>query len=225
MKKKTLTTFLTLLILNFSTVLVYADNLNVSIPSRGKKIEDFIPYDWKLTEKAKGDLNKDKLDDMVIVIEDKEGKRLLLVLFQNKDRSLKLSVESNAVLCHQCGGLLGDPFTFMKPDALKINKGVIVIRHYGGSRDRWGFTHRFSFKQNEWYLIGEDILIADNLTLESKTSSANFLTGDVIVEKFGQGNKLLKRLKLKVKKAKLLKLSEFNIDSYLKKDISEKIKI
>jgi len=220
MKMKLFLFFGATLLLSFFNISAYAENADIpTIPNTGQKEENFIPKNWKMLKKVQGDMNKDNLTDTALVIENNDGNRILLLLF-GKNKSFKLSVSSaNTVLCRQCGGVLGDPFM-----DIKIDKGVLIIDHYGGSRDRWGFTHRFRFQNNNWYLIGEDKFSGDNLTLESKTYSINYLTGDVIIEKSLE-EKLIKRKTSKIKIKKLIKLSDFDINHLSEQDISEEIKI
>ena len=61
-------------------------------PKTGKKVEDFItkPDIFEIQYQADGDLNGDKLDDIVIVRKDKKNKtapRSMLVLLQNQDKT------------------------------------------------------------------------------------------------------------------------------------------
>ena len=226
MRSKIFTSVLGALTLLCSAMPSYADNVKMPvIPNSAQKVVNFIPQGYKLLKKAEGDLNKDKLTDTAIVVEDKAGNRVLLILFAKKNKSFSLASSTQSVLCRECGGVFGDPFNDGMGDALKIEKGVLVIGHYGGSCYRWGFTDRFRFQNNNFYLIGEDILVADSALGESRTQSTNFLTGDVILEKYGPGDKLLKRKSLKVKTKKLIELSKFNIDDYSNHDYVEEMKI
>ena len=46
----------------------------VNFPKKANKIEDFIPKGWKSIVVKKGDLNKDKIDDVVLIIEKNDPK-------------------------------------------------------------------------------------------------------------------------------------------------------
>ncbi len=50
------------------------------------------------------------------------------------------------------GGMMGNPF-----DGIKIERRAIVIAHFGGSRDKWNYTHRYRFQNDNWYLIGASV--------------------------------------------------------------------
>lgn len=127
-------------------------------------IESFILKGWQSLQTIEGDLNKDGLKDAVIVIEDKDHKtddgsscdkykecpRSILILFQTKNGSYKLSIKSDkAILLAGEGGVFGDPF-----QKLKIDNGSLLINSYGGSNWRWSYSYRFRYQDNEWFLIG-----------------------------------------------------------------------
>ena len=71
-------------------------------PERGNTASDFLPSlnIYKIQYQAKGDLNKDGRDDLVVVLVHKESKiadRPMLILLQNKDKSYRLDKISNKV--------------------------------------------------------------------------------------------------------------------------------
>ena len=63
MKKKAL--FFSFLLFILCSFNLLAENF----PQKASKVEDFIPKGWKKLIVEKGDLNKDKIDDVVLVIE------------------------------------------------------------------------------------------------------------------------------------------------------------
>ena len=54
----------------------------LNFPKKADKIEDFIPKGWKSIIIKKGDLNKDKIDDVVLIIE----KTILKILKKMRNR-------------------------------------------------------------------------------------------------------------------------------------------
>ncbi len=160
---------------------------DIQIQASGNNLDDFIPKDWKLISKVKGDLNKDKLKDIAAVIEytgnymddeEERGKpRVLFIILQKKDGSYKLAVQSaNLIMREGEGGVFGDPF-----DGMVYNKGTIVISFYGGSAWRWGYTYRFRYQNKDWYLIGKTELSENVNTGESKIIDTNCNTGNQII--------------------------------------------
>jgi len=47
---------------------------------------------------------------------------------------------------------MGDPF-----EDVRIERGSIVIDHFGGSREKWNYTHRFRFQKGGFELIGASV--------------------------------------------------------------------
>lgn len=136
------------------------------IRQTGRRVEDFVPKGWDMIGQAKGDLNKDGLEDIAVALKemeedmnsDAEYPRLLLILFKNQDKSLTLSITSStAIFCKTCGGAFGDPF-----ESLDIKNNTVTIGHYGGSSQRWARFDTFKFINNEWILIEEK-----NATMEA----------------------------------------------------------
>ena len=71
-------------------------------PERGNTASDFLPSlnIYKIQYEAKGDLNKDGRDDLVVVLVHKESKtadRPMLILLQHKDKSYRLDKISNKI--------------------------------------------------------------------------------------------------------------------------------
>ena len=159
-----------------------------TIPQSGIKILDFVPKDWAILFQAEGDLNRDGRPDAALILkfgeEDAdrfqavEIPRLLVFLLQAPSGGYRLSAStSKLVLCRACGGIYGDPV-----QDFNIERGAVVVSHYGGSRYRWGFTHRYRLQDGDWVLIGSTSVTNDNLTQEIHQKDTNLLTGEVIQE-------------------------------------------
>jgi hypothetical protein len=183
-------------------------------PESGISAEAFVPSGWKIMAQAEGDLNKDGIPDAALVLresaEEKEGadtadmKRILVILFGASSGGYKLSATSKeAVLCKDCGGVFGDPFV-----GIKIVRGVIVIDHYGGSRNRWGYTHRWRYQDGDWFLVGLTSRQEDILEGTSEVTDINLITGNRIVEK-GRIEGKMKSTRSQAPKTPLPKLSSF----------------
>lgn len=193
------------------------DSFAYTLPKTGPTVNAFVPSGYKIMKQAKGDLNKDGIPDAALVLnnkkEDKENidteemSRLLVIIFGVKEGGYTLSAASeDAVLCKTCGGVFGDPFA-----DLKIVRGTIVIDHYGGSSDRWGFTHRWRFQDGDWYLVGVASRIENNLRGNYETKDTNLITGDCIIEKKPASGKV-KVTRSKVPVKPLSKLANFKFD-------------
>lgn len=142
-----------------------------------------IPADWKIIKQLKADLNSDGLEDLIYVLErtlqpEDWPPRVLAIYFKNPNGQYSKSIQSqHAIMCSLCGGMMGDPFS----DLQVTKKGVIVISHYGGSRDRWAFVHRWRYQDGAWKLIGFTKQSNDNLTLSGLEVDTNLITGKQII--------------------------------------------
>lgn len=156
-----------------------------TLAAAAKKPADFVPKGWHLLAQAEGDLNKDTLPDWAAVIEadqvvkslkeyDNDQKpRILMVAFKQPDGSYKRSIQSNEyILLSNEGGIFGDPW-----DDLRIERGSLVVRFYGGSASRWGYTYRWRFQQNDWYLIGFTYTATSTTSNEFEQYDFNLSTG------------------------------------------------
>ena len=157
------------------------------VPERAAAPEGFVPKGWRLLEKAAGDLNGDgRPDAAVVAAHDAEGyepqdvweePRLLVIALGEESGGLRLSAASSAVvLCRGCGGVFGDPF-----ESVEVERGTVVVRHYSGSRDRWGFTDRFRLQDGRWAHIGATERYTDTLDATYyEQRDANLSTGLVV---------------------------------------------
>ena len=174
-------------------------------------ISDLVPEGWNIVEKVEGDLNKDNIDDIAVVIEgtseaeDEASNRELLIAFGNKDGTYTLSTKAEkAILRADEGGVWGDPF-----EGISIDNGSLLISFYGGSNWRWYGNYRFRYQDNDWYLIGATIGSFHTSTNEyTQEMDYNLLTGEYI-EKKADENGVIKTTKGNRGKRDLLKLKDF----------------
>ncbi|RMH90995.1 hypothetical protein EBB59_08585 [Lysobacter pythonis] len=127
------------------------------------EIKDIVPEGYKLVSSQKGDLNKNGLDDALVLVEEvgntsmvlgQGAKRKLLVVVANAAGGYELARSNDKIVpCNTCGGVSGDPFGYMKIDAPGIFRLVVE----GGSRERWSFEYLFSFDTQKQDWIAEKI--------------------------------------------------------------------
>ena len=97
---------------------------------KGKALKDLVPVSYKELVRAKGDLNKDALEDVAIVYDMLEaesdgGKRACVVFLQEPGGGYKLLAENQEVaMCKDCGGMMGDPFV---TEDFVIDAGRLVV--------------------------------------------------------------------------------------------------
>lgn len=187
-------------------------------------ISAFIPAGWHVLEKngrelaaAEGDLNKDGIIDKAVVIESdtqpKESEdpggppRALLIAFKNKDNTYSLSIKAdNAIMLRDQGGPFGDPF-----EDIKIERGSILLKFYGGSSTKWYYNYRFRFQDEGWFLIGATLggsFTGTDEMVYVDEEDYNLLTGDYIIQKYDEKGEL-STSKGNRGKRKLLNLKDF----------------
>ena len=109
-----------------------ADNL-YAYPKTGNKAEDFLPKIgiYEIQYEANGDLNKDGLDDIAIVLVHKEVKtdeRPMLILLQNKDKSYRLDKVSNFAMPIE---YTYSDYKIYDTEDISIDDGILKIQLYG----------------------------------------------------------------------------------------------
>ena len=163
--KKTI--FLTLCLVMISSAFMEKENITacatavVTVIDLPQEVKEQIPENYSVLKIAHGNLNRDQFDDLVVVLK-KNGeeessdviehpeKRPLLLFIAQPDSSYKLAAKNdNVVLCYDCGGMMGDPFT-----GIAIKNGYFSLEHYGGSGWRWTriITFKYSTEKNDWFL-------------------------------------------------------------------------
>ncbi|MEO8406700.1 MAG: hypothetical protein ABI480_18955 [Chitinophagaceae bacterium] len=215
----------------FITGIVSAQDILSKIPKSGTTINAFIPKGYDTLSTTTGDLNKDGLSDAVLALAsaketnfdpakddiDSMPPRLLLILFNTGKGYMLAGKSAGALLCKECGGVFGDPFS-----SLVIDKNILTINHYGGSSWRWGSHYKFRYQQNDFYLIGRTSYSYWNVERCEKLDDfagadykdENLVTGSYEERKISQeGCKLLVNKKGKQTVKPLIKLNDFNIEN------------
>ena len=132
---------------------------SLSCKSQENKKSEIIqkPKSFKIIEEIEGDLDKDGISEKVIVYDTKKeidlGTERQIYIYKRKNNNWKFWKKSiGAILPSEHGGLMGDPF-----EGISIERNCIVINHFGGSRQKWNYTHRFRFQSGEFQLIGATV--------------------------------------------------------------------
>ena len=151
------------------------------------KLSEILEYNlhgYSILDTATGDLNSDKIKDLIMIYRfDKEDStsdiinrpepRPLLIYLGQKDGNMKLkSWNKNLVLCYDCGGIFGDPYS----DVI-ISDGDFTVDFYGGSAWRWTKTITFKYSKSDlnWFLFEERNVSfhatePENQTIDLKTT-------------------------------------------------------
>ena len=190
-------------------------------PQTGKPITDFIPKGYKIFQEIKGDLNKDGLEDCVVIIKGTNKENVITDEYRGKlDRNRRgiivLFKENNnyieAVKNYDCFSSENeDGGVYFAPELdVSIEKGKLYV-HYG--HGRYGYwTYTFRFQNANLELIGYDSSDNYGPVVNSETS-INFLTKKKVTktntnENAESGDEVFEETKENIKAARLIKLSE-----------------
>ena len=194
-----------------------------------QRITDFIPKGYKLFEKISGDLNKDGLEDCVLIIKatrkdgferDYEGKlidrnrRGIIVLF-SEEKGYKVAVKNYNCFSseNEDGG------NYFSPElGVIIKDSKLYLHYYHGRYGYWEYC--FRYQNSDFMLIGYEASHDRGPVVLFKTS-INFLTGieyddeNINAYNFNDDSdddseidEVFKRTVVKLKKKPLMKLSE-----------------
>ncbi|MFM2229168.1 MAG: hypothetical protein RL607_426 [Bacteroidota bacterium] len=116
-----------------------------------------IPIDYSIIASTQGDLNQDGIDELVVAYntkpEKKENRESIprtLTIYKKVYAKWEMWKSSMQVLLgSEDGGMMGDPF-----GAIEIKNGVLWVSQNGGSSWKWGFTDKYRYQEDDFYLIG-----------------------------------------------------------------------
>ena len=229
--------FILSLFLIYSTY-IFGENF----PQKAKTVNDFIPKGWKKILTTNGDLNKDKLEDTVIVIEKEDKKnikkndgfgpeelnlnpRILLVLFKQKDGTYILASKNDKGFIKSEGND-DNPALMDTLDDIIIKNNVlkIVFNYFMSAGSWWTSTnvYIFRFQNNVFELIGYESNAYMRNTGEEEGTSINFSTnkakittgGNMFEEKLNKPKEKWENINIK-KKYILDEMSKDTLDVIL----------
>lgn len=158
-----------------------------------------IPKNWKIISQVNGDLNKDGIKDLAVIIEKNDASNILkneglgvpslninpreiLVFFKDEENNYRL-IEKNAMgFIHsendEESTCLADPL--MIDGGIKISNNILIIHfNYWLSCGSWEVndsSYKFRFQSNSFELIGFDHFSFNRATTEETRTSINFST-------------------------------------------------
>ena len=184
--------FFILLLFLISSIYVFGENF----PQKAKTVNDFIPKGWKEILTTNGDLNRDKLEDTVIVIEKEDKKnikkndgfgpeelnlnpRILLVLFKQKDGTYILASKNDKGFIKSEGNDDNPALMDTLDDIIIKNNVLKIVFNYFMSAGSWWIStnvYIFRFQNNVLELIGYESNAYMRNTGEEEGTSINFST-------------------------------------------------
>lgn len=186
-------------------VLLAAQENDLKIPA---EVAPFVESGTKAIALEKGDLNGDRREDFILVLEKENAakdsddfpvnQRPLLILLRGADGKLSTAKRNErVVMCSKCGGVFGDPF-----DGVIAGRNTFSVEHYGGSNWRWKFSYKFNYSRIDqtWQLV--------------RVVELNYHTANP--------NKVDTRIYTAPRHFGKIDIADFDPDNYLKKGVKRK---
>ncbi|WP_287130918.1 hypothetical protein [Candidatus Cyanaurora vandensis] len=156
------------------------------VPPAATSISGLVPQGWQVLGQATGDLNRDQIPDVALVLKSPQERDdvpeswdspRFLVLALGTGRAFTLAVMTSEPLLRRSeGGIFGAPF-----EEVAIVRGALILKHYGGSRNRWSYTDRYRYQAGGWFQIGRTESEMDTFDLDfAHERDLNLNTGLVI---------------------------------------------
>ena len=118
--------------------------------------QEGIPKQYRPIREISGDLNKDGVDERIVVYNMKEteddvnGINREIIIFRNENEKwISWHRSTKAIGNSKDGGMMGDPF-----EDIEIKNGVLIISHSGGSSWKWSHQDKYRFQNGRFELIG-----------------------------------------------------------------------
>lgn len=127
--------------------------VEIVYPKTGNKAIDFLPKlnIYEIQYEAKGNLNNDSLEDIVVVLKHKESNtavRPMLILLQNKDKSYRLDKISNFAMPIEYND---SDYKIYDTEDINIENGKLSIQLYG-SGPSGNIYSEFKYVENDLIL-------------------------------------------------------------------------
>ncbi|VWX57739.1 hypothetical protein [Sphingorhabdus sp. 109] len=170
---------------------------NVPIPERSESAIGFVPDGWYIEKSVVGDLNKDGLADLAIIIRQNDpsliiesdgfgrdtydcNPRTILVLLKESGGGYLQIARNDQIIPVPGSATMDDPIDKASDGSLTIKNGVLRLNiHFWSSAGTWFmFNRTFSFRMQggQLVLIGYDNYHVHRGSGELKTVSINYLT-------------------------------------------------
>lgn len=154
------------------------------------KPESSIPKNWKIIDSAIGDLNDDKQQDIVLILEHQttiseeraygnyaielirevQKPRILAVYFKGNSK-YRLALQNNDfILRSEEGGKVGDPLK-----RLRIDSNKLILSFEGGNDWRWKLNYSFEYQQKNWTLVNANNVYYHNDSGEMVDKQYDFI--------------------------------------------------
>ena len=165
------------------------------LPKQAQSTEAFVPPGWILMSQVTGDLNRDGIPDVVLVLRENNPKnivkhdilgenpldtnpRILAVAFGRAGGGYVLKLENHTLIGRHTVPTVDDP---LDDDGVAIERGALRVRlHFFASAGSWTASnaiYRFRYQNDRFELIGYDSNVTERNTGKTTDVSINYATG------------------------------------------------
>ena len=197
-----------------------------NIPTKGTKLEDFVPKDWSILKTVTCDFNSDGTLDNAMVIKhtvpidsSNFSPKMLLVVFQGHDKVFELNLSTFKFFGEGLWGVQGsEPFS-----NLELDKKSLKTTFWTGGSSVVKMEYSFQFIEKEWLLTkymstfyehsSKNLWVDDVDFIEQVEYTYTKKNGKKIIDKkFGNFNFFLKNNNIPNASNKL---SDINIETFI----------
>lgn len=168
------------------------------LPREAASAEGFVPQGWVLEVQASGDLNRDGIDDLALVLHQKDPRnvvthgqigeipldtnpRIMAVAFRDGlSGGYTLQAENHTLIPRRENPTQDDPFGDGN-GGIAIERGSLLLTlnlfMSAGGWDMFTATHRFQYRNGQFELIGYDRSSVNRASGKTTDVSVNYLTG------------------------------------------------
>ncbi len=137
-----------------------SDQTNNEVNSGMSEIN--VPSGYMIRAEDDGDLDGDGVSEKVVIFDtDRTGEMGIereVRVYSQEDGFWSLWHQFiGPVLASEHGGMMGDPF-----EKLEVHDQRIYINHFGGSADKWHYTHEFEFNGESWQVAAATLVYFQN---------------------------------------------------------------
>ena len=142
----------------------------------GHSVQELVPEGWINIAEAQGDLNKDGIDDLVVVATpDEDARPVLGIYWGDKQGRFNIYQAYDTIMPHS-----DEEFSMVDLSISITKRGVLRIdsqlSYSAGSTANERQTYMFRYQDGDFYCIGSETAGYSRYTGESEELSDNYLT-------------------------------------------------